>query len=147
MSHSAPNITWHFEALSTISGYAHKPEVSAPVDAKVEDLIAELEASGYEGVRLANKEWEKWAWPGGYPLFYVCKDNEPICPACCNREIARTADPARDDPQWTIVGVDINYEDEDLYCSHCAEHIESAYGNLAAKLVREGTCTDVEDEL
>jgi len=32
---------------------------------------------------------------------------------------------------WRLVGVEINYEDTDLYCCHCGEQIESAYGDAA----------------
>lgn len=123
-----PNLTWVFMVNSGVGLRDREEHVSAPVDADFYELQLGLYRAGYDRAELLRKEWEKWAWPGGYPLFYVCADGEPICPACCNCEIALTADPARDDPQWTIVGVDINYEDEDLYCSHCSAHIESAYG-------------------
>lgn len=66
----------------------------------------------------------KWAWPGGYPLFYVCEDGGDICSDCVNhdegfREI--------DAPDWNVNGYAINYEDPELYCDGCGRRIESAY--------------------
>ena len=76
---------------------------------------------------MVNGKYPSYAWPGGYPLFYLCKDGGILCPDCANKEIALTDD--IDDPQWYIVGYDINYEDESMYCDHCNKHIISAYGN------------------
>ncbi len=72
-------------------------------------------------------ELDYYAWPGGYPLFYITKDSVILCPKCTNENIELLSDPY--DPQWYIVGYDINYEDSDLYCDHCGERIESAYGD------------------
>lgn len=68
-----------------------------------------------------------YAWPGGYPVYYVTKDCGVLCPDCArmaDRE-GLTGDP--DDSQWFIVGTDINWEDPDLTCDHCSKRIESAY--------------------
>jgi len=35
----------------------------------------------------------------------------------------------RDNNGWRIVGIDVNWEDENLYCAHTGNRIESAYGN------------------
>jgi hypothetical protein len=34
----------------------------------------------------------------------------------------------RYDDGWRIVGMDVNYEDDTLYCDHTGERIKSAYG-------------------
>ncbi|MCK9600950.1 MAG: hypothetical protein M0R06_18050 [Sphaerochaeta sp.] len=65
--------------------------------------------------RIESGQLMSHAWPGGYPLYYLCKDGV-LCPDCAT------------DDQWLIVGVGINYEDTALYCDHCQELIESAYG-------------------
>jgi hypothetical protein len=65
------------------------------------------------------------AWPGMYPLYYVSKDNGVLCPECVNKNIDLCSD--IDDPQWYIIGYDVNYEDTSLYCDHCNERIELAY--------------------
>lgn len=73
-------------------------------------------------------EFDAYAWPGGYPIYYICEDGEALCPKCCNenKELIAEAEEYLD-RQWQIVGRDINYEDPDLYCAHCCERIESAY--------------------
>lgn len=75
-------------------------------------------------------QFQAYAFPGGYPIYYVTADGGILCPKCCddNRfEIEEAV--AGDDNQWLIVGNDINYEDDNLYCDHCNKQIEPAYGN------------------
>lgn len=74
--------------------------------------------------KFSHLEWPAWAWPGGYPLFYTTKDGGCLCPTCANDNLELTV---QDDPQWEIVGQEINYEDTELYCDNCGEHIEGAY--------------------
>lgn len=75
---------------------------------------------------FSHLEWESYAWPGGYPMYYIVKDGGVLCPRCANKELYRTIDP--DDDQFFIVAADINYEDQSLYCDHCNSRIQSAYG-------------------
>jgi len=67
-------------------------------------------------------------WPGGYPLFYLTKDCDALCPDCVNKNIDLVSDP--DDPQWYVVGYDVNYENEELVCDNCNSKIPSAYGEI-----------------
>lgn len=62
---------------------------------------------------------------GGYPIYYLTKDNGVLSPKAVAENIDLTNDP--DDPQWYIVGTDINYEDASLICDHTGERIPSAY--------------------
>lgn len=69
-----------------------------------------------------------YAWPGGYPIYYIMKDNGILCPDCVNNERPKDLDDEyTDDDRWIVVGQDINYEDADLHCDHCNEKIECAY--------------------
>src|SRR5690606_3191805 len=78
------------------------------------------------GGKLHYSPWfDYYAWPGGYPLFYVTEDNGVLCPRCANKNRRLCLSP--DDPQWHVVDYDINYEDEDLYCDNCSQPIECAY--------------------
>ena len=46
--------------------------------------------------REDNGTLPAYAWPGGYPIYYVLADGETLCPACANREngsIAVTSPP------------------------------------------------------
>ena len=70
-----------------------------------------------------------YAWPGGYPLFYFAKDCGVLCPDCVNGNLELVKDP--DDPQWYVVGADVNWEDTSMYCDNCNKTIESAYGEDA----------------
>jgi hypothetical protein len=72
-------------------------------------------------------DYISYAWPGGYPIFYVTKDCGVLCPKCANENKELTKD--KDDPQWFIVDYDVNWEDETLYCDNCNKKIESAYGD------------------
>ena len=56
---------------------------------------------------------------GGYPLFYVTKSNNCLCPNCADNN----------DLDDSIVAVDANWENPDLYCDQCSARIESAYAD------------------
>ena len=70
-----------------------------------------------------------YAWPGGYPLFFLCDDGGTLCPACVKTErrnfLESIAHKQRDG--WRVVGIDINWEDPALSCDHCNARIKSAY--------------------
>ena len=59
-----------------------------------------------------------FAWPGGYPLFYVTDQGSILCPTHASDE--------RNYNDELITDVDVNWEDPELYCEH-GERIESAY--------------------
>jgi hypothetical protein len=73
----------------------------------------------------------KWAWPGGYPRYFVTTDGCALSfdtvraewPTVCRSTRARLRD------GWTLEGVDINYEDNDLTCAHSGDPIQCAYGS------------------
>jgi hypothetical protein len=76
-------------------------------------------------MRLSNGKLPAYAFPGGYPIFYLATDNGVLCPDCANQYT-----PERDnEDQLKPVLCDINYEDESLFCEHCNKRIESAYGD------------------
>ena len=70
-----------------------------------------------------------YAWPGGYPLAYLCSDGGTLCPKCVTdmrTSIFRSvADKSSDG--WQVVAVFVNWEDATLFCDHCGKRIESAY--------------------
>lgn len=75
-----------------------------------------------------------FAWPGGYPLWYLCADGGALCPDCVNKEMdiiaPETLANAKNwpDKQWRLIGCNVNWEDDALTCDHCYKRIESAYG-------------------
>lgn len=70
-----------------------------------------------------------YAWPGGYPKFAIMDDGAALCPACVKREFHLVARSTRENAcdGWHCVGVDINWEDAELACSHCDAAIPAAY--------------------
>jgi len=83
-------------------------------------------------LRDENCEFPAFAWPGGYPLFYLMEDGEVICPKCANEEdeVYADEDPAPETPdrQWHIVDSDAHWEGLPLICANCNAEIHSAYG-------------------
>lgn len=59
-----------------------------------------------------------YAWPGGYPVFYLDDAGTVLCPFCANNH---------DDYSGIIVGSEINWEDSNMHCDDCGRRIESAY--------------------
>lgn len=79
-------------------------------------------------IRDSNGRLPAYAWPGGYPMFYLTADGGVLCPDCANGEHGSEASTSPEaDAQWQIVAYDANWEDPHLFCDHCSERIESAY--------------------
>lgn len=68
----------------------------------------------------------RYAWPGGYPLYYLCADGGELCSLCANKENGSEAAEDHEDPQWQLVACEVNWESL-LYCAHCNKQIEAAY--------------------
>lgn len=56
-----------------------------------------------------------FAWPGGYPMFYIDRGGGVFCPDCAETNEG-------------IADYGINWEDENLYCDACSQQIQNAYG-------------------
>lgn len=73
-----------------------------------------------------------YAWPGGYPLYWLMADGEACAFRVAKDErramLEALRDNARSD-QWRPIALEINWEDQDLWCAHRSEKIESAYGD------------------
>ena len=72
-----------------------------------------------------------YAWPGGYPLFFVTEDGEAMSFAAvrAERRLVLEAVAGRDNGGgWRVIGLEVNWEDELLTCAHTGKAIESAYG-------------------
>lgn len=108
-----------------------------------------MSKQAYKRVRRALKleanrqPLPEFAWPGGYPMFYVLPDISTgsgvcvWCPKCANeniesidaemKEFARGNGRAARRGSDTFIGVDANYEDAFLTCEHCSQFIDPAY--------------------
>lgn len=71
----------------------------------------------------------EFAWPGGYPMFFHTSDGAALHFDCVRENLRKVIDSVakKDNDGWRVVGIEINYESE-LYCDHCGNPIESAYG-------------------
>jgi hypothetical protein len=94
--------------------------------------------------REENGKFPTFAFPGGYPIYYLMADNEILCPDCANLPEAYTTAEKREaiksgidqeegtpdytDRDWEIVAVDIHEEGLPLTCANCNKEIPSAYG-------------------
>lgn len=74
-----------------------------------------------------------YAWPGGYPKYFLMDDGEAMSFAAVRQEwrqiVREHLDVAKGAPKtgWFVEACDINWEDPALFCAHTNERIESAY--------------------
>lgn len=70
-----------------------------------------------------------YAWPGGYPLYFVMADCEPMSFEAVrdNKAEVFAAFEEGGDVSWRPNFVQINWESSDLTCAHTGELIEAAY--------------------
>ena len=73
----------------------------------------------------------EFAWPGGYPLFLIADDSQPLCFDCAKENLYEVTHSIRNSIKdgWGIIGCEVNWEDPDMTCAHCNRHIESAFGD------------------
>lgn len=89
----------------------------------------------------------QWAWPGGYPRYFVLSDGEALSFEAARQErrqilealAARQAGERRAFADFLPVAVEINWEDPDVYCAHTGERIPSAYAEEPAEPPKPGS--------
>ena len=74
-------------------------------------------------------EYGPYAWPGGYPLYFVTSDGAALSFEAAEQNIQNIEFSIREEiyDEWHIAAVDINWEDINLYCDDTGNRIESAY--------------------
>lgn len=72
-----------------------------------------------------------FAWPGGYPLFFLTSDSAALCFSCVRKEWRQVVWDKihKCSTGWNIEACTVNWEDAELTCDHCSKHIESAYAD------------------
>lgn len=72
-----------------------------------------------------------YTFPGCYPVYFITNDGCALCFNCAHKERHLIYDSIRSNANdgWRVMGADINYEDNNLYCEHCNKEIECAYGD------------------
>lgn len=89
------------------------------------------------GQFLAALDRGPYAWPGGYPVYFVCADGGALSFEAARAEADlvvravndRDARGRSSDPQWDVVAAEVNWEDPHLYCDHTGYRIESAHAD------------------
>jgi hypothetical protein len=81
-----------------------------------------------------NKDLEAgpYAFPGGYPRFFITADGEGLSFESAKANHALILEAINSDDKsggWMVIGCDINWEDQYLRCAHSNKLIESAYGD------------------
>ena len=71
----------------------------------------------------------QYAWPGGYPCFFLMSDGEALSfeAAKRNKRAILAALAYGVDPWWRPIAFEVNWEDDSLFCCDSGEPIESAY--------------------
>lgn len=71
----------------------------------------------------------KYAWPGGYPMYFITADGGVLSFEAAQAEFHQVAWDwlHNGNTGWRIVGCEINYEDTNLICDHTNEPIEAAF--------------------
>ena len=72
---------------------------------------------------------------GSYPAYFLAADGETLSHAAVKANLWQIARATRDtrpgcgflSSQWVIIGAEINWENEDLYCAQTGKKIECAY--------------------
>lgn len=72
-----------------------------------------------------------YAWPGGYPMYFVTSDGAALSFATVRANLRNILEAISGDLHdgWQVVAADVNWEDTFLTCSHSGELIPSAYGD------------------
>jgi len=76
----------------------------------------------------------EYAWPGGYPLFFITSDGESLSFEAVRDNLRSVIHSMRhkSNDGWRVVGCDVNWEDASLYCDHTGKRIGSAYAEEEA---------------
>lgn len=78
-------------------------------------------------IKESGEEFPALTFPGAYPIYYITKDNGVLCSKCCNENRDAALDFENNDGGFSVVAMEINYEDPNLFCWHCNGRVEAAY--------------------
>lgn len=78
----------------------------------------------------ADLEHGPYAWPGGYPCFFITSDGAALSFEAALAMADEIREAIRNDERssgWRVEAMAINWEDDSLFCDHTGRRIESAY--------------------
>ena len=77
-------------------------------------------------IRLnSQNELDAFAWPGGYPIIYLDRENSTLCAKCATRDFKDSSVRA----EYKPIACDVYWEGPTIQCDDCNADIESAYGD------------------
>jgi hypothetical protein len=73
-----------------------------------------------------------WAWPGGYPCYFITADGAALSFEALKRRgtLRNILEAIRDKDDrsgWRVVALDVNWEDDNLFCDDTGGRIDCAY--------------------
>jgi hypothetical protein len=88
-----------------------------------------MKTTNYTIQQLRQDLENPYAWPGGYPRFFITHDGEALSfkSAKENQPLIETAIAELSNDGWRVIACEINWEDSDLYCCDSGDLIEAAY--------------------
>lgn len=71
-----------------------------------------------------------YAFPGGYRKVLITADGACLCSDCVKKEFKLIAQESFDNSNcgFRAFGVDVNWENSELYCDHCGNRLPPEYG-------------------
>lgn len=69
---------------------------------------------------------------GGYPLYFITSDGAALSFDSAIKNFKNIVDSIKNNHSdgWRVVACDVNWENDDLYCDHNNQKIDSAYGGF-----------------
>lgn len=88
-------------------------------------VYATRPADGYVPPREADGTVSRFAWPGGYRIWFITHDGADLCAECVQAESDQTLDPTND-TGWRVVG---HYHEGEADtagpCDHCGHEADT----------------------
>jgi len=71
--------------------------------------------------KLADGRLESYAWPGGYPIYYLDGESSVLCPGCAQHSLEDSI------PHFQPQAFGVLYEAESLLCDQCSKEINDRF--------------------
>lgn len=84
-----------------------------------------------ENHESAKREYSfgKFESLGMYEKHWITKNGGVLCFECVTENLEQCSDFEAQNPNWFLIGCQINWEDNQLYCDHCNRKINEEYSN------------------
>lgn len=73
----------------------------------------------------------EYAWPGAYQMYFITSDGAALSFDSATKHASQVIWDIQNgcDGGWRVIGADINYENNDLYCEHSGQKIPPSYAD------------------